>query len=94
MWIFATVTAVLVFLLSWGKAKRSKKNFKVPCFEMVAASLAFVAWASALPETPLQDVSGYKVAVGGFILTATTVAISVVAWALSKSPDYEKVVTA
>jgi len=93
MWVFLGVTALLVLGLSYGKARRSGKQFNWPLFELLVAPLAFAGWAMALPDTPLLDFKGYNTAIGGFILLALTVGTAVLAYIFNKSPDYEKVVT-
>jgi hypothetical protein len=93
LWVFLGVTYLLVLGLSYGKARRAKKTFKWPLFEMLVAPLAFAGWAVALPDTPLLDFKGYSTAVGGFILLAVTIGIAVLAYIFNKSPDYETVVT-
>jgi hypothetical protein len=91
--VFAIVSALLALGLTYGKARQSKQTFNWPIFEMVTASVAFVAWAAALPDTPLSNFSGYRVEIGAFIVLATTVTIAVVAWIFGKVPDYTTVVT-
>jgi hypothetical protein len=68
-------------------------SFKLPVFEMIIAPIAFAAWAFALPDTPLSSISGYGIRWNTAILTVTTVAVTLVANALHKSPDYDQVVT-
>jgi len=93
LWIFLGVTALLVLGLSYGKARRSSKAFRWPFFELLIAPIAFAGWAVALPDTPLLDIKGYSIAIGGFILLAVTIGTAVLAYIFNKSPDYEKVVT-
>lgn len=90
---FAGITVVLVILLTVGKARANGKDFKFPIFEVCAATVGFMGWAVALPDTPLLDFKGYNIAIGGFILLATTVAIAVLAFAFGRSPTIEKVVS-
>jgi hypothetical protein len=93
LWTFLVVTVLLVIGLTYGKARRNGKKFTWPIFELIIAPISFVAWAVALPDTPLLDFNGYSIAVGGFILLAVTVGVSVLAYIFDKSPDYETVVT-
>jgi len=86
--LFSIVTAmnpVVVILLTMAKTKGGDA-FKFPVFEMVIASVAFAAWAFALPDTPLSSISGYEIKWNTAILTGTTVAIALLANALHKSP--------
>ncbi len=62
-------------------------------FEMFTAPAAFVAWALALPETPLHGICGYTSAWGAFIVLVSTVGLAVFAFIVGKSPNYERVVT-
>jgi hypothetical protein len=93
LWAFVVVTELLVIGLSYGKATRNHKTFKWPVFELLVAPIAFIAWAVALPDTPLLDYKGYNNALGAFVLLAVTVGISVAAYIFNQSPDYETVVT-
>ena len=52
---------------------------------MSVSAVAFTAWAIALPDTPLNDLCGYKVEVGAFIVLATTAIIGLVADALGRN---------
>jgi hypothetical protein len=59
-WKLAIAAAVLATLLTLGFAYRKFADtpgvsFKIPLFAMLAAPLAFLAWAIALPEGPLRS---------------------------------------
>jgi hypothetical protein len=82
----AIITAVVVVLLAVGKVRATKEPYRWPTFEMVAGAIAFVAFALALPDTPLLDFEGYKTEVGALIVTSVTVLIALVAYALGKQP--------
>src|SRR4051812_17448091 len=63
-WILAAVFAGLAVLLTLGLAYRKFKDtpgidFKLPVFQLVAAPVAFLAWAVSLPETPLNSACWY-----------------------------------
>ena len=93
--LFSVITVanpVVVVLLAMAKTKNAEA-FKLPVFEMIIAPIAFAAWAFALPDTPLRAVSGYGIRWNTAILTITTVAITLIANALHKSPDFDQVVT-
>ncbi len=93
--LFGLMTAanpVVVVLLAMAK-KESGDRFKLPVFEMIIASIAFAAWAFALPDTPLSSISGYGITWNAAILTVTTTAITLVANALHRSPDFDQVMT-
>jgi len=93
--LFAILTAtnpVVVVLLAKAKSTTGT-GWSWPVFEMVIAPIAFAAWAFALPDTPLSAFAGYGIRWNSAILTVTTVAITLVANALHKSPDFDQVVT-
>lgn len=83
----AVVTVVVVVLLAVGKTRATEEPYRWPKFEMAAGAIAFVAFALALPDTPLLDFEGYKTEVGALIVTSVTVLIAVVAYALGKQPS-------
>lgn len=93
--LFSIITAanpVVIVLLTMAKTK-SGDAFKIPVFEMIIAPFAFAAWAFALPDTPLNSISGYGIRWNTAVLTVTTVAITLVANALHRSPNYDQIVT-
>jgi uncharacterized membrane protein len=91
-WLVTAANPLVVVLLAMAKTKTGD-SFKLPAFEMIIAPIAFAAWAFALPDTPLSSISGYGIRWNTAILTVTTVAVTLVANALHKSPDYDQVVT-
>jgi hypothetical protein len=91
-WVITSANPVVVVLLAMARTKVGQV-FKLPVFEMIIAPIAFAAWAFALPDTPLRSISGYGIRWNTAILTITTVAITLVANALHKSPDFDQVVT-
>jgi hypothetical protein len=90
--VFCFLTTVIVLGTYIGKRREAGKKppFKVPIFEMVFGTVAFAAWAAALPETPFADVCGYKASYGGYAVAAATAGISFLAWVVGKTPFYEK----
>ncbi len=89
--LFSIITAanpVVVVLLTM--AKTSGATFKVPLFEMAIASVAFAAWAFALPDTPLSSIPGYSIKWNTAILTGTTISIALLANALHRSPSLDR----
>jgi hypothetical protein len=83
--VFEVVTVLFVLLIYVAKLRGTKQPFRWPLWEMAAAAVAFAAWALALPDTPLQSICSYKVEIGGFLVLATTIAITVVADALGRN---------
>ena len=78
-WIFFITTSIVVWLIYAAKIKASQKPVPVafsqwPVWEMLAATVAYIAWAFALPETPFSEYAWYSSALAGIIvLVASTV---------------------
>jgi hypothetical protein len=96
-WLWAMLAATVA--LTIGLSYRSQKNsnsyntFQFPFFESMAAGLAFVLWAFALPGTPLRDYEGYDYSAwNGVLILGGTIIISTTAFILGKSVSWTKVV--
>lgn len=78
-WIFLCATPVVKWLIFSAKLKAYGKPLPWsprtwPVWEMVAAAIAFCAWAFALPSTPFAKFSWYSAAVAALaLLVASTV---------------------
>ena len=78
-WVFLVTTPVVVWLVYAAKVMAEKKPMPLnlsqwPFWEMVAATLAFFAWAFALPNAVFSAYSWYSSALAGVIvLVASTV---------------------
>ena len=83
--VFLLLTVVFVVLVHVAKVRRTAEPFRWPLFEINVSAVAFTAWAIALPDTPLNDICGYKIEVGGFIVLASTAVIGLVADALGRN---------
>lgn len=83
---FAVATPIIVVAIHLTKVRATKQPFRWPLFEIGAAGVAFLAWAFALPDTPLEDFCGYKVEVGAFLVLGTSIAIGLVAGATGHEP--------
>jgi bacteriorhodopsin len=76
---FFVATPIVVWLLYAAKVKGAQKPLPVafsqwPLWEMFAGTVAYFAWAFALPNTPLSVYSWYSSAVAGIIvLLASTI---------------------
>lgn len=90
--IIVAINPVVVILLAMAKSKTWKLD-KFPVFEMLIAPIAFAAWAFALPDTPLNSISGYNIKWNAAIVTVTTIGITLVANAFHQSPDFDQVQT-
>src|SRR5207245_11433212 len=76
-WFFLVVTPILVWLVYAAKVKNSQKPLPTapsqwPIWQMAAATVAYAAWAFALPETPFIDEKWYSAALGGIIVLITS----------------------
>jgi hypothetical protein len=49
--LFAITSPIIVYLTARNKALANGDKFKAPVFEMVASTIAFVAWANYLPNS-------------------------------------------
>ena len=78
-WWFAAATPVVVWLTYATKVKAAGKPLPiafrvVPVWEMIAGTVAYGAWALALPNAPFVGRSWYSPAVAGVaVLVASTV---------------------
>jgi hypothetical protein len=78
-WSFIAATPIVVWLVYAARLKASGGGRALPLrpatwplWEMVAATAAFTAWASALPESPFVG-AGVTPAIGGiFVLVTST----------------------
>ena len=98
--LFGIVTAanpLVVLLLVLAKSTIKESWWKAvsppPFFAIVASTVAFAAWAFALPDTPLKDLSGYDTKWNVAIITVVTIAITLIANAFHQSPDFDQVQT-
>jgi hypothetical protein len=77
-WIFLAATPIVVWLVYGAKVKAANKPLPLsfgawPVWEMLAATVAYCAWAFALPNTPLSVYSWYSSALSGVaVLVAST----------------------
>jgi hypothetical protein len=85
------ITPVIVWLFTKIKSRGSHKPFEWPVFEMVVASLSFVLWAVALPDTPANGIAGWQPWWGGAAIIFITPLVSLSAEAFGFTPGYEKV---
>ena len=96
-WKLAIGGAVLAMLLTLGFAYRKFADtpgvgFKLPLFGTLAAPVAFIAWAVALPEGPLRrSACWYSEDAGAFIVTIATVGIATLAYIFGQGDRFKKV---
>ena len=84
VWAFLVGTPVVVWLLYAAKVRTANKPLPLspsrwPRWEMFAATVAFVAWAVALPQTPFADFSWYSAALAGVIVLVVSGLLGLIA---------------
>jgi hypothetical protein len=78
-WAFLAATPLIVWLVYGAKLVSAKKKIPRslkgwPLWEMFAATVAYVAWAFALPNTPFLTYGWYSAGLAGIgVLVASTV---------------------
>jgi hypothetical protein len=85
------ITPVLVGLYTKIKARTAQRAFKWPIAEMILASISFVLWAIALPDTPANNFEGWQAWWGGAAILFITPLIALGATAFGFTPDFSKV---
>jgi len=81
---FLAATPMLVWIAFATKLKASNKPIPAapkrwPVWEMVAATLAFAAWAFALPNTPFVQFTWYSGGLAGFLILIVSGGLGAVA---------------
>jgi RsiW-degrading membrane proteinase PrsW (M82 family) len=93
MWIayyvFLACTPLVVWLVYAAKVRAANKNLPVsprtwPLWEMFAATVAFTAWAFALPNTPFQVESWYSSAIAGVVVLVISTLLGLLAPVVSR----------
>jgi hypothetical protein len=82
--IFLPLTPLTVWLLFATQVKSSGKRIPVavvrwPLWEMAAGTIAFLAWAIALPQTPFAQLPWYSSAIGGVVVLVVTSLLTLIA---------------
>jgi hypothetical protein len=78
-WVFLGITPIVVWLVYAAKVMNEGKPIPIPfevwpLWEMIAATIAYSAWAFALPNTPFADYVWYSSALAGIaVVTGSTV---------------------
>ncbi len=83
-WVFLAATPVVVWLVYGAKIKAAQKRLPLapgtwPVWEMFAATLAYCAWALALPNTPFNGYSWYSSALSGVVVLVTSTLLGLLA---------------
>src|SRR5216684_1050797 len=77
-WSFLVATPIVIWLVYGAKVKAANKTLPLavgawPLWEMLAATVAYCAWAFALPNTPFSEFSWYSSGLSGVaVLVAST----------------------
>jgi hypothetical protein len=83
-WIFLGLTPVFVWLVYAGKVRTGGAAIPYvpaewPMWEMIAATIAFGAWAYAVPDSPFTRFEWYTVALGTFVVLVASTALGLLA---------------
>ena len=82
--LFLFLTPTVVWLVYATRVKTSERRMPVspaewPMWEMFAATVAYLAWAFALPATPFATFAWYSSAVAGIVVLATSMMLGLLA---------------
>ncbi|MEX0754968.1 MAG: hypothetical protein WD556_07615 [Actinomycetota bacterium] len=83
-WIFVALTPVVVWVVYATKVKNADGRLpsspsKWPWWEMVSATVAFVAWAYAMPDSVFTRFDWYTAAIGSVIVLSVSTALGLLA---------------
>lgn len=83
-WIFLFFTPLAVWITFATKLVSDKKQLPLqlrywPRWEMTAGTLAYVAWAVGLPDSPFAQFPWYSSAVAGFVVLITSTLLGMLA---------------
>jgi hypothetical protein len=99
-WVFLILTPIVVWLVYAGKlieAKTENNPLPIsgfgacPIWEMIAATIAYCAWAFALPNTPFTEYSSwYSAPLSGVVVLATSIVLGLLAPFFQKPLNVKK----
>jgi hypothetical protein len=83
-WVFLIATPIVVWLVYSAKVMAAKKPTPLapsqwPIWEMFAATVAYFAWAFALPNTPLSEYSWYSSAIAAIVVLIASTVLGLIA---------------
>jgi len=83
-WIFLVFTPLAVWITFATRLASDNKQLPLrprywPRWEMTAGTLAYVAWAVGLPDSPFARFSWYSPAVAGFVVLVTSTLLGMLA---------------
>jgi hypothetical protein len=81
---FLIATPIIFWLVYAAKLKSAKKPLPIapaawPVWEMSAATIAYAAWAFALPNTPFREFGWYTTGLGSVIVLVTSTVLGLLA---------------
>lgn len=83
-WVFLAATPVVVWLVYGAKLRNADLPLPLafgawPLWEMLAATIAFAAWAFALPQSPFAKFDWYAPALSGVVVLITSAVLGLLA---------------
>lgn len=83
-WLFFIATPIVVWLVYGAKCKAADKKLPLtfgtfPLWEMSAATIAYCAWALALPNNPFINYSWYSSAISGIVVLVASTGLGLLA---------------
>jgi hypothetical protein len=89
-WIFLFLTPIIVWLVYGAKLKALQKPLPLkfgawPVWEMFAATVAYTAWAFALPHSPFTEYGWYSSALSGVAVLVVSTLLGLLAPIFQKS---------
>ncbi len=95
-WVLLVATPLALWLTYGSRLVTAGRGLPLhpkrwPKVEMAFATIAFAAWAAALPDSPFREIENYGQALSGFVVLAVTVILPMVApvvgrWQLEPPP--------
>jgi hypothetical protein len=83
--LFTVLTPIIVWMSYAAKVRAANKPLPLrpktwPLWEMIAATVAYLAWAFALPNSPFSEFDGwYNAAVAGVVILVTSTMLGLIA---------------
>lgn len=96
-WFFLIFTPLAVWVTFATKLVSDNKELPLrfrfwPKWEMIAGTLAYVAWAMGLPDTPFSQYSWYSSSVAGFAVLITSTLLGMLAGLFQRPIEATKTV--
>lgn len=89
-WVGLVLTVLTVPLYTAMKAKIATAEFKFPLAETIIGAIAFVLWAAALPDSPLNDWSWWTPDFGVAAITVSALLLNPIAVLLNLKAQWGK----